>query len=108
MHFKNDKVFLPIGKNASSAITLSFLGVDCVATKGAVCFSAHGFGCALFYFAQEMALWGNSPTRRLRQVADFEKMYYELFNGITDIIEDLKKLQQKAEESYIEAKEENN
>ena len=37
---------------------------------------------------------------------DYEKMYYELFNGITDIIEDLKKLQQKAEESYIKEKEE--
>ena len=37
-------------------------------------------------------------------MADFEKMYYELFNGITDIIEDLKKLQQKAEENYIEEK----
>ena len=39
-------------------------------------------------------------------MADFEKMYYELFNGISDIIEELKALQQKAEESYIEAKEE--
>ena len=37
---------------------------------------------------------------------NYEKMYFELFNGITDIIEDLKKLQQKAEENYIEDKEE--
>ena len=35
---------------------------------------------------------------------DYEKMYFELFNGITDIIEDLKKLQQNAEESYIKEK----
>ena len=37
-------------------------------------------------------------------MADYEKMYFELFNGITDTIEKLKELQQKAEESYIEAK----
>ena len=37
---------------------------------------------------------------------DYEKMYFELFNGVTDIIEDLKKLQQKTEKMYME-KEEN-
>lgn len=39
-------------------------------------------------------------------MADFEKMYFELFNGITDAIEQLKALQQKAEKLYIEHKEE--
>ena len=39
-------------------------------------------------------------------MADFEKMYFELFNGITDAIEQLKELQQKAEKLYIEQKEE--
>ena len=39
-------------------------------------------------------------------MADYEKMYYELFNGITDTIEKLKELQQNAEELYIEQKEE--
>ena len=38
-------------------------------------------------------------------MADFEKMYYELFNGITDTIEKLKELQQNAEKLYIEQKE---
>ncbi len=37
---------------------------------------------------------------------DYEKMYFELFNGVTDIIEDLKKLQQKTEKLYIEETEE--
>lgn len=37
---------------------------------------------------------------------DYEKMYFELFNGVTDIIEDLKKLQQKTEKMYMEEKEE--
>lgn len=41
-----------------------------------------------------------------RKMADFEKMYFELFNGITDAIEQLKELQQKAEKLYIEQKEE--
>ena len=37
---------------------------------------------------------------------DYEKMYYELFNGVSDIIENLKKLQQNAEKLYIETSEE--
>ena len=32
---------------------------------------------------------------------DFEKMYFELFNGITTAIDALKNLQIKAEESFI-------
>ena len=32
---------------------------------------------------------------------DYKKMYYELFNKITDIIENLKKIQREAEETFI-------
>ena len=32
---------------------------------------------------------------------DYQKMYYELFNEITDIIEKLKEIQINAEERYI-------
>ena len=32
---------------------------------------------------------------------DYKKMYYELFNKITDAIENLKKIQQEAEEIFI-------
>ena len=34
---------------------------------------------------------------------DYKKMYYELFNKITDVIENLKKIQQEAEEVYLSA-----
>lgn len=34
---------------------------------------------------------------------DYKKLYFKMFNGITDIIEELKKLQQEAEEMYIES-----
>ena len=34
---------------------------------------------------------------------DYKKLYYELFNKITDIIEELKKIQQDAEERFISA-----
>ncbi len=34
---------------------------------------------------------------------DYKKMYYELFNKITDVIETLKKIQQEAEEIYLSA-----
>ena len=38
---------------------------------------------------------------------EYEKMYYELFNEITDAIEKLQSAQKKAEEMYIKAKGEN-
>ena len=34
---------------------------------------------------------------------DYQKMYYELFNEITDVIERLKQIQLNAEERYISA-----
>lgn len=40
-------------------------------------------------------------------MVDYEKMYYELFNGITDTIEKLKELQQKAEDLFVEQEKEN-
>ena len=36
---------------------------------------------------------------------DYKKMYYELFNKITDTIESLKKIQQESEENYISSPE---
>ena len=38
-------------------------------------------------------------------MADYKKMYLELFNGITDVIEQLKQLQSEAEERYIQTAE---
>ena len=32
---------------------------------------------------------------------DYKKMYFELFNKITDTIENLKKIQQESEETFI-------
>ena len=37
---------------------------------------------------------------------DYQKMYYELFNEITDVIERLKQIQVNAEERYISAESE--
>ncbi len=36
---------------------------------------------------------------------DYKKMYYELFNKITDVIELLKNIQLEAEEKFISANE---
>ncbi len=36
---------------------------------------------------------------------DYKKMYYELFNKLTDIIENLKTIQLEAEERFISADE---
>ena len=36
----------------------------------------------------------------------YKKMYYELFNEVTDVIEKLQKIQQKCEEIYISSDEE--
>ena len=35
----------------------------------------------------------------------YKKMYFELFNEVTDIIEKLKEVQQKCEELYISCEE---
>ncbi len=35
-------------------------------------------------------------------MADYEKLYHLMFNKVTEIIEELQKLQQEAEEIYIE------
>ncbi len=36
---------------------------------------------------------------------DYKKLYFELFNKITDTIENLKKIQQEAEEKFIASNE---
>ena len=41
--------------------------------------------------------------KRRMQMEDYKKLYYELFNKITDIIEELEKIQQDTEERYISA-----
>jgi len=33
---------------------------------------------------------------------DYKEMYFELFNKLTDIIEELKEIQREVEEKYIE------
>ena len=38
-------------------------------------------------------------------MADYKKMYYELFNELTDIIEKLKEIQCKTEEMHAETEE---
>lgn len=38
-------------------------------------------------------------------MADYKKMYLDLFNGITDVIEQLKQLQMDAEEHFIQSEE---
>ena len=42
----------------------------------------------------------------MQKMEDYKKMYYELFNEITDVIEKLKKIQLNAEERYISAESE--
>lgn len=38
-------------------------------------------------------------------MTDYKEMYYQLFNKITDIIEELKNIQREMEEKYIETEE---
>ena len=45
---------------------------------------------------------------RKKTMLDYEKAYYELYNKITDIIEELKKLQADAEETIISSEDDNN
>ena len=52
--------------------------------------------------ANEVGFRGYIFKERNEKMPDFEKMYFELFNGVTDIIEELKALQQKAEKLYVD------
>lgn len=45
-------------------------------------------------------------TERMINMIDYEKAYFKLFNKITDIIEELKKLQADAEEIIISSEDE--
>ena len=38
-------------------------------------------------------------------MADYKKLYFEMFNNLTNVIESLKEIQQNAEEHYIEIEE---
>ena len=40
-------------------------------------------------------------------MADYKKMYCELFNKVTDVINELQEIQQRYEELYIKSEEEN-
>ena len=40
-------------------------------------------------------------------MADYEKLYHLLFNKLTDLHEEIEKIQQLAEELYIASEEEN-
>jgi len=35
-------------------------------------------------------------------MSDYEELYYALFNRITDVIEELKKIQQRVEQIYLD------
>ncbi len=38
-------------------------------------------------------------------MVDYKELYFELFNALTDILEKIKEVQKKAEESHMEAEE---
>ncbi len=64
-----------------------------------------------FFNIKNMFYTGNKASlskKGAKNVADYEKMYYMLFNDITDVIEALIKVQQKAEEMYILSTDEEN
>ena len=41
-------------------------------------------------------------------MADYKKLYYQLFNRITDLIEDLKQIQIEAEERFMDEEDDEN
>ena len=78
----------------------------CLATKRSSAFFGASASVGALFYCAKVSVVGKFNNRRKEKMADFEKMYFELFNGITDAIEQLKELQQKAEKLYIEHKEE--
>jgi len=41
--------------------------------------------------------------REVKNMDNYKNIYYKMFNKVTDIIEELKKIQQEMEEKYIES-----
>lgn len=60
---------------------------SCVFVRGAD-FCCHAF-----------LMWNNS--KEVAVMEDYKSMYFKLFNQLTDVIEQLKEIQSKAEEMYI-------
>lgn len=65
-------------------------GRDCVAAMRDSTFSVR------FLIEDALFLWEEE-----RNMPDYKKLYYELFNKVTDVIEELKQIQCQMEEMYI-------
>ena len=72
------------------------LRLVCVTTIGVCVFGVYNFGCTHFF------IWEGG-----KNMADYKELYFELFNKVTDIIEELKKIQCEMEEKCIEEGEDN-
>ncbi len=53
--------------------------------------------CSAFFICAEIALRGG------KAMVDYKKLYFELFNALTDILEKIKEFQKTSEEAHIEA-----
>lgn len=81
--------YLPVKIHALFCI-LSVRMWICLTTRSHV-FFMRGLGCAFFYYREVKTM--------------DEKLYFEVFNKITDMIEELKQMQRNMEDAYIAAKE---
>lgn len=46
-----------------------------------------------------------SENNGVTEMADYQQMYFKLFNKVTDVIEELQQIQREAEELYIKGSE---
>ena len=67
------------------------LRLVCVTAIGVCVFSVYNFGCTHFF-----------NWREVKNMPDYKELYFELFNKVTDIIEELEKIQCDMEEKCIE------
>ena len=60
------------------------------------------FLCVVRFFVATHFLLRENYERRKHTMPDYEKMYFTLFNKVSDIIEELKQIQCEMEEIAIE------
>ena len=82
-------LYLLVKMHAPSALTWS-LSVRIASRQKELRFSCVSFGWRIFYFKGESIM------------PNYKKMYFKMFNKVTDIIEELKELQIECEDMYIE------
>jgi len=90
-------VFLPFGKN-----TDALFAYTCASDV-----DLFGDSWSDVFFVRRLRL-AHFLMKGVKNMADYKSLYFQLFNKLTDVIEELKEIQAQAEEAYLNTSAEDN